>query len=75
MCVLKKNSDALGAFPLPLEGIVTFQRLLIDAPLAPALPPLGVLRVIRPEAEEDLQVFDTGAHCDDPVLPVEKNSS
>jgi hypothetical protein len=26
--------------------------------------PLGVMRVIRPEAGEDHQVFDTGAHYD-----------
>jgi len=31
------------------------------APLAPALPPLGVLRVTRPEAGEDHRVFDPGA--------------
>jgi len=34
------------------------------APLAPARPPLGVMRVFRPEAREEREAFfDPGTHA------------
>ena len=45
-----------------------------DRPPAPILYPGRVMRVFRPEAGEDREIFDPWAHCEAPVVPEQEIS-